>query len=171
MFSLARIALTLAHFTAFAACTAPTSSNNTDAAAPDIASPTALALADNSLNAAQSNWVLTLLGDTCRDSWCELDDSVQFRSIACDYRKGSCTLAIRVGTPARDGGRSHHYLRTCTVPDIANYTDLIETAPNGFQSLTPALFEKVNGCVLRIESDVDTVSVAIPDAGATPPRP
>ena len=93
-------------FLAAAACAAPTSSPDAanDVAETPVDSADALTKSKNDLTAKQAKDVLTMLDDTCGDSWCEGDFDWQFQKLTCDFGKKSCTLTVLITDPGTADG-------------------------------------------------------------------
>jgi hypothetical protein len=106
--------------------------------------------ASNDLSKAQSKLVLTLLDDACGDAWCEGDYDWRFARMQCHFAQKTCTLT----TLTIDGSSSPNktYWRSCKIPHLTKFEDLIETAPNGFQSLTDSMFDRATTCIEHIET-------------------
>ncbi|WP_394822301.1 hypothetical protein [Pendulispora albinea] len=109
-------------------------------------------LAAGDLTKEQSAIVLKLLDDICGDTWCEGEYNWHFPKIDCRFAKGKCTLGFRVTD--RNPTPPKNYRRSCTVRDARAFTDLVQTAPNGYRSLDETFYDNVSRCVQRIEDDL-----------------
>jgi len=108
-------------------------------------------LQTSDLTNEQAAVALKLLDDICGDTWCEGEYNWHFPKIACRFAKSTCTLSFRVTTyddPPKN------YMRGCKVRDLTRFEDLVQTAPNGYQSLNDAFYDKVSACISRIEDDL-----------------
>lgn len=104
------------------------------------------------LTAEQSQTVLKLLDDTCADSWCEGDYDWHFPKVICHFAGQSCTLTFRITDPRKNPPAT--YWRSCKANDLKAYSDLVQTAPNGYSSLADGFYDQVSGCVERIEKEL-----------------
>ncbi|HWL86190.1 MAG TPA: hypothetical protein VNO21_10330 [Polyangiaceae bacterium] len=104
------------------------------------------------LSDEQSKLVRQLLDDVCGDSWCEGAYEWKFPKVVCDFAGGTCTLTFlatdRGPTPAAN------YWRSCKVQDLTAFSDLVQTAPNGYSSLTDPFYDKVSACIDHIEHNL-----------------
>ncbi|WP_394843407.1 hypothetical protein LZC95_40965 [Pendulispora brunnea] len=110
-------------------------------------------LQTNDLTKEQSAVALKLLDDICGDTWCEGEYNWHFPKIVCRFAQPSCTVTFRVTTyddPPKN------YTRWCKVRDLGRFEDLVQTAPNGYQSLNDTFYDKVSACISRIEDDLRT---------------
>ncbi len=104
------------------------------------------------LNKAQSSTVLKLLDDVCGDSWCEGDYDWHFPKIVCHFTPGTCTLTFRITDPNPTPPKT--YWRSCKVSGLRSFEDLVDTAPNGYQSLENGFYDDVSICIDHIEKDL-----------------
>ncbi|WP_394832862.1 hypothetical protein LVJ94_40810 [Pendulispora rubella] len=110
-------------------------------------------LQTSDLSKEQAAIALKLLDDICGDTWCEGEYNWHFPKIVCRFAQTSCTVTFRVTTyddPPKN------YTRWCKVRELTRFEDLVQTAPNGYQSLNDAFYDKVSACISRIEDDLRT---------------
>jgi hypothetical protein len=108
----------------------------------DVAVSSGEALSKNDLTLRQQKKVLTLLDDACGDAWCETDWSFTFTKVACDWSKASCALSVRVKSRTL----------SCTMSHVGHrYSAIVDTAKNGYQSLSDGFFARVDACMTKIE--------------------
>lgn len=112
--------------------------------------------AANSLSSARSSLVLTLLDDACGDAWCEGDLEWTFKKLVCHFDVGTCTVTVLVTRPASNGVPPASFWRACKMTGLRRFPQLVDTAANGYQSLTDALFTKFDACASKIEASVPT---------------
>jgi len=115
----------------------------TDTLAPDTASD---------LTKTQSSTVLKLLDDICGDTWCEGDFDWHFPKIVCHFTPGTCTLTFRITDPNPTPAKT--YWRSCKVSGLKSFDDLVDTAPNGYQSLDNGFYDDVSLCIDHIEKSL-----------------
>ena len=142
----------LAGLLSLAACAAPT------APASEDAEPTSedLTKAKNDLTAKQAKLVVQELNDICGDTWCEGDYSWDFSKIVCDFTKKTCTFTVKITDPGTDASAKDDkvYWRSCKVSKVDAFTSMIDTAPNGYQSLNETFYDKIDACVGKLEAGV-----------------
>ena len=63
-------------------------------------------------------------------------------------------MTLQVFTPESTGHPKHTYRRSCKMTGITGYQGMVDQAPNGFQSLTPTFYDKVNACITSIEANL-----------------
>ena len=112
--------------------------------------------ASNSLSSAKSSLVLTLLDDACGDAWCEGDFEWAFKKLVCHFDAGTCTITVLVTRPAWNGVPAASFWRACKMTALTRFSQLVETAPNGYQSLTDRFFTKFDTCATKIEGSIPT---------------
>lgn len=104
------------------------------------------ALCKNALSAAEERTTLKLIDDICGDTWCEGDNNFAFEKLTC--RGKSCTLRLLI-IPREDDPPT--YSRSCTTRGFSGFSSLVQTAPNGYQSLQPAFYDALSACINRLE--------------------
>lgn len=123
--------------------------------AADIAAATE-DLASSGLTKQQAATVLKLVDDICGDSWCEGDRNFHFDQIRCTRpcanTKGSCRLSFRMFPYDSDLRTGPTYARTCTTPGFNGFASLVDTAPNGYQSLNWEYYDALTSCISEVES-------------------
>ena len=112
------------------------------------------ALAVNALSPAQSKTVLRLIDTICGDTWCDGDYDFGFRRLTCSRAGQTCTLTLQAfpieGVPASQKS----YWRACKTPGFTGFSSLVNTAPNGYQSLTDDYYDVLSECISRVESNL-----------------
>jgi len=139
------------------ACAASNDAPSNGSGGEDIETTSALeadATASSDLTKAQSTLILKLLDDVCGDSWCEGAYDWHFPKIVCHFSPGTCTLTFRITDPNPTPQKT--YWRSCKVTDLHAFGELVDTAPNGYQSLVDGFYDKVSGCIDHIEDDLRT---------------
>jgi len=131
---------------------APNSTVEDADAAPIPIGTTTEALTVNALTKAEAKTALRLIDDICGDTWCDGDYDFGFRRIVCSTASASCTLTLQAFP--RDGVESAHrsYWRSCKTHDFQGFDSLVDTAPNGYQSLNQDYYDALTECMGRIES-------------------
>ena len=113
-------------------------------------------LSSNALTKQQASTVLKLVDDICGDTWCEGDRNFHFDQIRCTRprgnTKGSCRLAFRMFPYDSDLSTGPTYARSCTTPGFNGFASLVDTAPNGYQSLNWDYYDALTSCISEIES-------------------
>lgn len=112
------------------------------------------ALCGNALSPTEEKTALKLIDDICGDTWCEGDNDFGFDRLTCrgapsgSPNGGSCTLRLRI-LPRDEGAIS--YARVCTTSGFSGFASLVETAPNGYQSLNWDYYLALTNCIERLE--------------------
>lgn len=132
----------------------------TDAARPDdgdvvVTDDTAAPTPDdqkadaNDLSTAQAKIVRFQLDQVCGDTWCDGDFWFSFKKVVCHFGKGTCTITALIA-PVTDAHPVPVYWRSCKIAGLHAFTDLVDTAPNGYQSLHWDFYEKMTDCTMKI---------------------
>ncbi len=108
----------------------------------------------SSLTAAQAKIVLQKIDDTCGDTWCDGDFDFAFKKIVCQPSRGSCTLTTFDTYPAFSDLKPSYYWRSCRILGFSHFAELISTAANGYQTLTPEFYDGVSACITKIEASI-----------------
>lgn len=137
-----------------AACSAPASDAPSDGDAVPEDSSDELKKTANDLTAAQEKLVLQLIDDICGDSWCEGDHDYFFAKMRCSFSAKTCTITMKIIDPAYDGAAERDFWRSCKMKDVDAFTSMVDTAPNGYQSLNDSFYDKVNGCIDKLEATI-----------------
>ncbi len=115
-------------------------------------------LTTNPLTNKQANTVLKLVDDICGDSWCEGDHDFHFDSIeckrACGHAPGTCRLMFRVFPYDSDLKTGPTYTRHCQTSGFSSFASLVDTAPNGTQSLNWEYYDALSSCIDQIEEEL-----------------
>ncbi len=115
---------------------------------------TSAELARNALTPTQEQTALKLIDDICGDTWCEGDDDFRFDALSCCAASQSCTLSLEllpregVSSPKRD------YHRSCRTRHFTGFAALVDTAPNGYQSLNQDYYFALTDCISTLESEL-----------------
>jgi hypothetical protein len=112
------------------------------------------ALAPNALSAAQAKTVLRLIDDICGDTWCDGDYDFGFRRLSCSSALHTCTLTLQAFPVEGVTALHRSYWRSCKTPGFAGFSSLVDTAPNGYQSLTEGYYDLLGECISRVESNL-----------------
>ncbi len=112
------------------------------------------ALAVNALSPAQSKTVLRLIDDICGDTWCDGDYDFGFRRLTCSKTGRTCTLTLQAFPIEGVAASQKSYWRSCKTPGFTGFTSLVNTAPNGYQSLTAGYYDVLSECISRVESNL-----------------
>jgi len=140
----------------FAACGGSSSGPGVEVGEPDPAAAQSEAsdLTKNALTQKQQKTTLKLIDDICGDSWCEGDYDFGFRLISCTKSARTCTLTLQIFP--RDGVSAGQtsYWRSCKTSGFTNFSSLVTTAPNGYQSLNDDYYEALTECIQRIETNL-----------------
>lgn len=148
------VAVTLGFLGVFA-CSAGTSGTNhgvqVGEADPVDAQSEAEALAKNALTAAQAKTTLQLIDDICGDTWCSGDYNFGFRRLTCAQAAHTCTLTLQVFPREGVPSSAPSYWRSCKTSGFTGFASLVNTAPNGYQSLQSDYYDALTECVFRIE--------------------
>ena len=114
----------------------------------------ALKSAPNDLKPAQEKLILQLIDDVCGDSWCEGDHNFKFAKLKCSFTARACTITLDIIDP-KDGAKPQRdFWRSCKMTNISAFNAMIDTAPNGFQSLGDDFYGKVDACIAKLESHI-----------------
>ncbi|MEP7049245.1 MAG: hypothetical protein ABJB12_02785 [Pseudomonadota bacterium] len=112
------------------------------------------ALVPNALSWSQTKAVLRLIDDICGDTWCDGDYDFAFRRLTCSNTLHTCTLTLQAfpveGVPAAQKS----YWRACKTSGFSGFASLVNTAPNGYQSLTDAYYDVLGECISRVEGNL-----------------
>ena len=115
-------------------------------------------LGKNALTSKQASTVLELVDNICGDTWCEGDHNFHFDRIdctrACGTTPGTCRLAFRIFPYDRDLKTGPTYARSCKTGDFNGFASLVDTAPNGYQSLNWQYYEALSACINELESQL-----------------
>ncbi len=112
------------------------------------------ALTVNALSAAQSKTVLRLIDTICGDTWCDGDYDFGFRRLTCSQAGKTCTLVLQAFPIEGVKSSQKSYWRSCKTPGFNGFALLVNTAPNGYQSLTDDYYDVLSECVSRVESNL-----------------
>lgn len=130
-------------------------------AAPDAepeAQLTEQELASNALSKKQATTVLKLVDDICGDTWCEGDHNFRFDNIQCQAgcgkKPGSCRLTLRIFPYDSDVKTGPTYTRTCKTGGFTGFSSLVDTAPNGYQSLNWEYYDALSACINQLEGEL-----------------
>jgi len=119
------------------------------------------ALSGTALTTQQASTVLKLVDDICGDSWCEGDRNFHFDQIqctaGCGKTPGSCRLAFRMFPYDSDLDTGPTYARSCKTPGFTGFSSLVDTAPNGYQSLNWDYYDALSTCISEVESKLPPV--------------
>jgi hypothetical protein len=110
----------------------------------------------SALTSAQAHTILGLVDDACGDAWCEGDYNYAFKRFTCKTSTSSCTMTVIVideGDPEA-GTATRSFWRSCKIPGFEAFTDIVETADNGYQSITDTYWDKLDDCMSMIEGSV-----------------
>ena len=108
----------------------------------------------NDLKPAQEKLILKLVDDVCGDSWCEGDYNFKFAKLKCSFTAKTCTITLDIIDPQDGAKPQRDFWRSCKMTKIAGFTSMIDTAPNGFQSLGDDFYSKVDACITKLESHI-----------------
>lgn len=109
----------------------------------------------NDLSPAQEKLVLKLVDDICGDTWCEGDFNFFFAKMKCSFAAKSCTITMKIIEREDGTGATPRELwRSCKMRGVAGFTSMVDTAPNGYQSLDPAFYDKLTTCVDKLEKTI-----------------
>ena len=103
------------------------------------------------LSPSQEKIALKLIDDICGDTWCEGDYNFDFRALACDLRRMSCTLRFQMFPWDTVASGSSAYSRSCETTGFSGFDSLVATAPNGYQSLVPSFYDALTTCIGKLE--------------------
>lgn len=114
------------------------------------------ALAPNALTPAQTKTVLRLIDDICGDTWCDGDYDFGFRRLTCSGALHTCTLTLQA-FPVEGVVASHKsYWRSCKTPGFSGFASLVNTATNGYQSLTDGYYDVLGECMARVQGNLES---------------
>jgi len=117
-----------------------------------------LELGSNALTKQQASTVLSLVDNICGDTWCEGDHNFHFDRIvcspACAKTPGTCRLAFRIFPYDSDLKTGPTYARSCTTRGFNGFSSLVDTAPNGYQSLNWGYYDALSACINELESQL-----------------
>lgn len=115
-------------------------------------------LAVNALSKDQARTVLKLVDDICGDTWCEGDHNFHFDRIecsrACGNLPGTCRLNFRIFPYDSDLKTGPTYARSCKISGFSGFASLVDTAPNGYQSLNWESYDALSACIHELESQL-----------------
>lgn len=118
-------------------------------------------LTANALTKKQASLVLKLVDDICGDSWCEGDHNFHFDQIQCTRpcgkSPGTCRLTFRLFPYDSDLSTGPTYAHTCKTAGFTGFGSLVETAPNGYQSLDWDFYDALSGCISEFESTLPPI--------------
>lgn len=116
----------------------------------DTSAPTLDDKADaNSLTTAQQKAALFQLNQICGDTWCDGDWNFEFKKIVCHWSAGTCTTTALIW-PYTDAHPVPVYWRSCKIAGLHHFTDLVDTAANGYQSIDQGFYDKMTTCTMKI---------------------
>jgi hypothetical protein len=110
------------------------------------------ALAVNALSAAQAKTALRLIDTICGDTWCDGDYDFGFRRLTCSKAGHTCTLTLQAFPVEGVTSSQRSYWRSCKTPGFTGFASLVNTAPNGYQSLNDDYYESLSECISLVES-------------------
>jgi hypothetical protein len=147
------IAVALAFFGVFA-CSAGTAGTNHGVevgdADPVDSRSEAEALTKNALTPEEAKTTLKLIDDICGDTWCSGDYNFGFRRLTCAKAAHTCTLTMQVFPREGVPSRAPSYWRSCKTSGFTGFASLVNTAPNGFQSLQSDYYDALTECTFKI---------------------
>jgi hypothetical protein len=112
------------------------------------------ALAVNALSAAQAKTTLRLIDSICGDTWCDGDYDFGFRRVTCSKAAHTCTLTLQAFPIEGVPSSQRSYWRSCKTPGFSGFASLVNTAPNGYQSLNDDYYDALSECISRVESNL-----------------
>ena len=116
----------------------------------DTAAPTLDDKADaNSLTTAQQKTSLFQLDQICGDTWCDGDWVFSFKKIVCHWSAGTCTITALIW-PQTDQHPVPVYWRSCKIAGLHHFSDVVDTASNGYQTLDPTIYDDMTTCTMKI---------------------
>ncbi|MEI9941032.1 MAG: hypothetical protein WDO69_27760 [Pseudomonadota bacterium] len=126
------------------------------------ATQSAEALSSNALTKKQASTVLKLIDAICGDSWCEGDHDFHFDRIECKRACGSasagtCQVTFRIFPYDSDLQTGPTYVRSCKTPGFTGFSSLVDTAPNGYQSLHWDYYDALSACISQVESKLPPI--------------
>ena len=118
-------------------------------------------LSSNALTKKQASTVLKLVDDICGDSWCEGDHNFRFDQIQCQpgcgKAPGTCRLTFRIFPYDSDLETGPTFTRSCKTPGFSGFASLVDTAPNGYQSLNWEYYDALSTCINDVESKLPAI--------------
>ncbi|HTJ42802.1 MAG TPA: hypothetical protein VL463_11950 [Kofleriaceae bacterium] len=141
-------------FLAAAACTDSTPIDTGDVVVTDdtaAPSPDDQKADANDLSTTQAKTVRFELDQVCGDTWCDGDFDFSFKKAVCHFGAGTCTITALIW-PRQETKPIPVYWRSCKISGLHRFEDLIDTAPNGYQSLHWDFYEKMTTCTMKIVS-------------------
>jgi hypothetical protein len=115
-------------------------------------------LAGNALTKDQASTVLRLVDNICGDTWCEGDHNFHFDRIecsrACGKVPGTCRLNFRIFPSDSDLKTGPTYALRCKTSGFSGFASLVDTAPNGYQSLNWQYYDALSACLNELESEL-----------------
>lgn len=119
-------------------------------------------LKHNALTSKQASKVLELVDDICGDSWCEGDHNFHFDRIECSRgcgtASGTCRLAFRIFPYDSDLKTGPTYALSCQTSGFNGFASLVDTAPNGDQSLNWQYYDALSACIDELERQLPPLS-------------
>jgi len=119
------------------------------------------ALSVGALTKKQASTVLKLVDDICGDTWCEGDHNFHFDRIqctrGCQSSPGKCRLAFRLFPYGSDLATGPTYPRSCETTGFTGFASLVDTAPNGYQSLNWQYYDALTACISELESKLPAI--------------
>ena len=116
------------------------------------------ALTSNALTKPQASAVLKLVDDICGDTWCEGDHNFRFDRLECTRpcakAPGTCRLTFRIFPYDSDVETGPTYTRSCKTRGFQGFASLVDTAPNGYQSLDWDYYDALSACIDQVESEL-----------------
>lgn len=115
-------------------------------------------LSSSALTKKQASTVLKLVDDICGDTWCEGDHNFRFDRLECTRpcgkTPGTCRLTFRIFPYDSDLATGPTYTRTCKTRGFTGFASLVDTAPNGYQSLNWDYYDALSECINRVEDEL-----------------
>ncbi len=146
-----RIAFLLLASTLFLGC-ADMADGSSVEVTDDVGPPAPDSKADaNDLSTTQAKTALRVIDNICGDTWCSGDYDFGFKKIVCHFSKGTCTVTMLIW-PRQDQRPIPVYWRSCKISGLHGFADLVDTAPNGYQSINQDFYEPMTDCTMRITS-------------------
>ncbi len=113
-------------------------------------------VSSNALTKKQESKVLKLIDDICGDSWCEGDHDFHFDSLTCTHAcgkaAGTCRVGFRLFPSGSDLKTGPTFTRTCKTNGFTGFDSLVDTAPNGYQSLNMDYYDALTACISEVEA-------------------
>jgi hypothetical protein len=108
------------------------------------------------LSLADQKAVLFQLNQICGDTWCSGDWEFTFKKIVCKLDLGTCTWTAMIQPSVPVARPVPVYWRSCKVSGVHAFSDLVNTAANGYQSVNWSYYEASTDCVFKIEPKLPT---------------